>query len=112
MRRSCRLARLLSPRPTLPQASPTGAWCGYGFHEDGIASAVRAVEALRALAARPQATATQRLALLEALQDVSWQAGWFGQRGRQDALMQAIAAAEEAALASRPTIELKGLLRS
>lgn len=44
----------LTPPPPAPPVRPqgqggvylAGAWCGYGFHEDGIKSAVEVVEAM------------------------------------------------------------------
>ncbi len=65
------------------------------------ASAERRIEELAALAARAEATPTQRLAVAEALQDAPWKTGRFGSRARQDALLEAIRAAECASAAGR-----------
>ena len=55
------------------------------------------IDDLRALASRPAASPAQHVAYVEALQDAPWEAGWFGTRARQDALLAAVQAAEEAA---------------
>ncbi|MDJ0520471.1 MAG: hypothetical protein QNJ90_00195 [Planctomycetota bacterium] len=64
------------------------------------------VEELRTLAARPAATPAQKLALVEALQDVPWQAGLFGSRARQDALLAAVRVAQDAAVGGQRPREL------
>ncbi len=61
------------------------------------------VAELAALAARPASTPAQRLALVEAMQDVPWKTGLFGNRARQDDLVGAVrSAASSAAGLQRP----------
>ncbi len=68
-----------------------------GRQESGDKPLNGRTDELKTLASRPASTSAQHLAYVEALQDAPWEAGLFGHRRRQEALLAAIRQAEHAA---------------